>query len=56
MNNASRNARIVRAKWPDARCEQVFSDVWLVQWGAGQTVKAATRERAWEIAAAYARA
>jgi hypothetical protein len=44
----------VKRRWPEATCEQVYADVWLVQWGAGSVVKAATRARAWQLAAAYA--
>jgi hypothetical protein len=44
----------VKRRWPEATCEQVYSDVWLVQWGAGSVVKASTRARAWQLAAAYA--
>jgi hypothetical protein len=64
VTNASRNDVIatrnninrVKRRWPDATCEQVYADVWLVQWGAGSVVKAATRARAWQLAAAYAAA
>jgi hypothetical protein len=44
----------VKRRWPDATCEQVYADVWLVQLGGGSVVKAATRARAWHLASLYA--